>query len=114
MSGKDERKLVDVPSCPICGRIPLYWTLDGADKSAPCVGWLLSDRYVEKNRNSASKHVLVSKYAKIRDFAHLLEKIFSVQCSNSSEHLFVRDTAMFRVVQSVVERYYAKEEYHQN
>lgn len=28
MSGKDERKFIDIPVCPICGKRPKYWALD--------------------------------------------------------------------------------------
>lgn len=115
MSGKDERRIFDIPICPICGRKPLYWILtDGENDEAPSVGWILSTEYV-KVASKYSKHIVV-KHRKMRyGFPNFLESIKLVYCTwqmiRTGKHIFEQDSVVFNEVLNSVRYYYNHESY---
>ena len=105
MSGKDERKILEVPICPTCERIPDYWVvLDGHNK---CIGWLTSDEYGEAN--NTFHHVLFSRYNIVSDYEEFLMRMESVMCGRDFDHEFDIESDVFPKVQNAIQLYHAKE-----
>ena len=114
LSGKDEKPITTIPACPICGKVPEYWILDGIEASDSYIGWLLSDQYIKEKRGTDHSHVLINKLSKVLDFVRLLQKMGVVRCPENWRHKFSKDTPLFCDVKVVLERYNAKEgfQYH--
>lgn len=78
MSGKDERRVFDIPVCPICGERPKFWTLqENKDIHSPIVGWLLSNDYLENNTSYSKRLVITRRNASLNSH-EFLEKIKGV------------------------------------
>ena len=105
MSGKDERRLLKIPTCPICGYHPEYWTVLNNFKR--CLGWLLSDEY--KKENNVSHHVLIAKFGGILDFKEFTMRIENVQCSWDFDHTFEIGSDTFSKVRNALQLYHSKE-----
>ena len=115
MSGKDERRIFDIPICPICERKPNYWILtDGENDEAPSAGWILSTEYV-KNSANYSKRVIIRRGKMRYGFPNFLESIKFVYCTwqlmRSGKHTFERGSVVFNKVLNSVQYYYDHKSY---
>lgn len=108
MSGKDERKLIEVPACPNCEKVPDYWTLYGDNDDKPVVGWILSDEYLEKYSDQ-HKHVLIERSANEQGILRILEGLRYIRCVYTPAHTFRKGSVMFNKLKTVIERYHARE-----
>ena len=110
MSGKDERKLFDVPVCSGCERRPKYWILINDAARHFCVGWLLSNLYIGENQRM-SKHIIIKNSVDILDFQHFLEELTSIRCGDNSYHTFRKGGVMFNKLKMAIKQCYSKEKY---
>ena len=114
MSGKDERKLFDIPICLAWGGKPRYWMLSYNESSNdPSAGWLLSNKYIE-DTDKYSVHVVVKAGKTDGGFFLFIKKLKIVCCyQDMDKHVFKRGNATFEKVIDAVKRYYLIEGYQQ-
>ena len=104
MSGKDERKNLKFPWCPLCGKAPKFWILDGNSELGFAIGWLLGDEYI-KSSHIANKHVLLAKKVKHLNASDFAQRVYQIRCFNNRDHVFGGDAPTFRIAKNMILRY---------
>lgn len=87
MSGKDERKVLNIPICPNCGGRPRFWTLCDSEQQALCV--VFSKEYSLGGLGSGTtfgKTVsFAKKYKYVSEIEHKVMCAWCMDCKTFNE-----------------------------
>ena len=101
MSGIDEQ-IRDIPMCPACDNIPLFWVLYPNMEQNVKDGWywLFSDAYIERHTEYSK---LMSKESYLKR-SPTLDDIVCIICGSYDNHEFVTDHPVFQEVLQLARR----------
>lgn len=96
MSGRDERKILDIPNCPSCEVKPKYWTLGRVGDIPLC--WLYSREYslYGKTLNHGGKGTAVGFARRDKSFHNIERRIVYAWCAEC--RTFYRDMSFVQTL----------------
>lgn len=83
MSGRDERKVLDIPNCPMCGRKPGHWILGRLERNPLC--WVYSREH-SLSVYGVRRGLTISFYKGNSSMSHIEDGLTYAWCPRCNTH----------------------------